>query len=166
MNVMSTLELERKFLVAELPDDLERYPNSRIVQGYLVIGADGAEVRVRRRDQQAFLTVKQGTGLVRREEEIDISGLQFDRLWPLTDGRRVEKTRHLISRPDGLVIELDVYEGALAGLLVAEVEFPSTAAAQRFTPPDWFAREVTDDDAYKNRRLAVDGLPVTDGRRP
>jgi CYTH domain-containing protein len=165
MNVMSSnLELERKFLVAELPDDLERYPHSRIVQGYLFIGADGAEVRVRRRDQNAFLTVKQGSGLVRREEEIDISGLQFDRLWPLTDGRRVEKTRHLISRPDGLVIELDVYEGALAGLFVAEVEFQSTAAAQRFTPPDWFVREVTDDDAYKNRRLAVDGLPATDGR--
>jgi CYTH domain-containing protein len=156
---MSALELERKFVLDTLPDDLEAFPRSRIVQGYLVVGPDGSEVRVRRRDARALLTVKQGTGLVRREEEVDISQLQFDRLWPLTEGRRVEKTRYAIARPGGLVIEVDVYEGALSGLLVAEVEFTSTAAAERFMPPPWFGREVTEDDAYKNRRLAIDGRP-------
>jgi len=153
------LELERKFLVAEPPDDLERYRSSRISQGYVVIAPDGAEVRVRGRGERYFLTVKQGSGLVRREEEIDITRAQFEHLWPLTDGRRIEKTRYEIPHSSGLVIELDVYEGALAGLLTAEVEFPSAAGAERFAPPPWFEREVTRDDAYKNQRLAVDGLP-------
>ncbi len=154
-----TLELERKFLVPEAPDDLERHPADRILQGYLVLGEDGAEVRVRRRGERMWLTVKQGRGIVRREEEVEITRGQFDRLWPLTEGRRIEKTRYLIALPNGLTIELDVYEGPLLGLQTAEVEFPSAAAAGRFKPPPWFGPEVTNDDAYKNRRLATTGLP-------
>jgi len=156
---MNGLELERKFLVGERPNDLERYRSSRIIQGYLVVGADDSEVRVRRRGERSFLTVKRGSGLIRREEEIEITRVQFDRLWPLTEGRRVEKTRYELPQPSGLVIELDVYEGALAGLLTAEVEFQTAAGAQRFAPPAWFGPDVTNDDAYKNRRLAIDGLP-------
>jgi adenylate cyclase len=157
---MSALELERKFLVAERPADLERRPSSRILQGYLVISADGAEARVRRRDGDTSLTIKQGRGMIRREEEIDLARGQFDRLWPLTEGRRVEKTRYEIQLPNALTVELDVYEGALSGLVIAEVEFTSQAAADRFVPPAWFGAEVTHNDAYKNRRLATDGIPA------
>ena len=70
---MNGLELERKFLVGERPNDLERYRSSRIIQGYLVVGADDSEVRVRRRGERSFLTVKRGSGLIRREEEIEIT---------------------------------------------------------------------------------------------
>jgi CYTH domain-containing protein len=52
-----------------------------------------------------------------------------------------------------------VYSGALTGLMVAEVEFPSEEAARAFVPPAWFGREVTNDSRYKNRRLATEGLP-------
>jgi len=156
---MDGVERERKFLVAEPPSDLERQRSSRISQGYLAVGADGSEVRVRQRGERNTLTVKQGSGLVRREQEIDITRPQFERLWPLTEGRRIEKTRYEIPHPGGLVIELDVYEGELVGMLTAEVEFQSAAGAERFVPPPWFGLEVTHDDAYKNRRLAIDGLP-------
>ncbi len=160
---MSGVELERKFLVARLPAELERDAGSQISQGYLVIAEDGSEARVRRRGDRTVLTVKQGSGLVRREEEIEIPQAHFNRLWPLTEGRRIEKRRHEIALDGGLVLELDVYEGALRGLLVAEVEFPSIAAAERFVAPDWLGLEVTDDDAYKNRRLATAGLPAGQG---
>ncbi|MGB0095307.1 MAG: CYTH domain-containing protein [Solirubrobacteraceae bacterium] len=156
---MDALELERKFLVTTPPADLERHPASRILQGYLVIAEDGSEVRVRRRAGRTWLTVKRGRGLVRREEEVEITAAQFDRLWPLTEARRIEKIRYEIDLANGPVIELDVYEGALSGLLVAEVEFPSVAAAGRFVPPSWFGEDVTNDDAYKNRQLALDGPP-------
>lgn len=156
---MSGAEIERKFLVAAPPAGLDRAAGSDISQAYLVIGQDGSEVRVRRRGDRTVLTVKQGSGLVRREEEIEISPADFDRLWPLTEGRRIEKRRHELPLDCGLVLELDIYEGGLRGLVVAEVEFPSVAAAERFIAPDWLGPEVTDDDAYKNRRLATDGLP-------
>ena len=153
------IEIERKFLVAEPPSDLERWPSTAIEQGYLAITDDRPEVRVRRRGGRAFLTVKAGAGRVRVEEEIEIEPDRFERLWPLTEGLRIEKTRYEIEADGGLVIELDVYTGDLAGLVVAEVEFDSETAAEAFAPPEWFGADVTEDVRYKNQRLARDGAP-------
>ena len=154
------IEIERKFLVAERPSDLERWPSSAIAQGYLTVDQDGPEVRVRRRGDQAYLTVKAGRGRVRVEEEIEIESDRFERLWPLTEGRRIEKTRYEIDAGDGdLVIELDVYTGDLDGLVTAEVEFDSEDAADAFEPPGWLGEDVTEDLRYKNQRLAREGAP-------
>jgi CYTH domain-containing protein len=114
---------------------------------------------VRRRRGEAALTIKSGGGRVRAEEELAIETDRFERLWPLTEGRRIEKTRYEIAA-DGATIELDVYAGALDGLVVAEVEFDGEDAADAFEPPDWFGAEVTDDARYKNQRLACDGAPA------
>ena len=159
------VEIERKFLVAEPPPDLDRWPATRIEQGYIAIAGDGTEVRVRRRDHDAVLTVKGGGGRSRLEEEIEIDAERFARLWPLTEGRRLEKTRHLIPAGGGLNIELDVYSGALTGLSVAEVEFASEEEADAFEPPAWFGAEVTDDARFKNQRLASEGAPASEDRR-
>jgi adenylate cyclase len=152
-------EIERKFLAPDPPDDLRRWPSTRIEQGYLAVGDDGTEVRVRRRDGHASLTVKGGRGRTRTEEEIAIDAGRFERLWPLTDGRRIEKTRYVIPAAGDLELEVDVYTGALAGLTVVEVEFAGEEEADAFEPPDWFGREVTGDARFKNQRLACDGAP-------
>jgi adenylate cyclase len=123
------------------------------------VASDGTEVRVRRRDANAWLTVKSGGGRARVEEEIEIDGERFERLWPLTEGRRIEKTRYEIPVGDELVIELDVYAGDLDGLVIAEVEFDSEQAAEGFAAPDWLGPDVTEDVRYKNQRLARDGAP-------
>jgi adenylate cyclase len=157
------VEIERKFLVPELPQDLERWPATRIEQGYLAIGDDGTEVRVRRRDGDAVLTVKGTGGRSRIEEEFGIDDERFVRLWPLTEGRRLEKTRHVIAAGEGLNIEVDVYSGALSGLAVAEVEFGTEDAADAFEPPAWFGHEVTDDARFKNQRLVSEGAPTDAG---
>jgi adenylate cyclase len=153
------VEIERKFLVPELPPALEQSQATRIEQGYLAIASDGTEVRVRRRDGETLLTVKGGAGRSRTEEEIVIDAGRFARLWPLTEGRRLEKTRYLIPAED-LNIELDVFSGALTGLVVAEVEFASEEAADVFEPPAWFGAEVTDDARFKNQCLASEGAPT------
>lgn len=156
------MEIERKFLVErreDLPPDLDRHVREHIDQGYLALD-DAAEVRVRRRGTRAFLTVKSTGGRTRVEEELEIDDGRFGRLWPLTEGRRVRKTRTLLPAAGGLTIELDVYADALEGLVVAEVEFDSEQAADAFEPPAWLGREVTDDPRYKNRSLALDGRPA------
>jgi CYTH domain-containing protein len=153
------IEIERKFLVAQRPSDLERFPSTAIEQGYLAIAQAGPEVRVRRRAGRTWLTVKAGGGRVRVEEEIEIEGDRFERLWPLTEGHRIEKTRYEIPADDGLVIELDVYTGDLDGLVTAEVEFGSEEAADAFVAPAWLGPDITEDVRYKNQRLAVDGAP-------
>ena len=88
---------------------------------------------------------------------------RFETLWALTDGRRVSKTRHLIPLDDGLTAELDVYAGALEGLLTAEIEFPTLEASEAFTPPAWLGREVTGDKRFAAQSLALHGRPQ-DGR--
>jgi CYTH domain-containing protein len=155
-------EIERKFLVTALPDGLGE--GDTIDQGYLAIAPDGVETRIRRRAGAATLTVKSGPAMIRVEEEIPLETARFDALWPLTEGRRLEKVRHLIRLERGLTAELDVYGGALAGLLTAEIEFPSEAAARDFSPPPWLGEEVTGDATYANQNLAT--LSAAPGRRP
>jgi len=98
------------------------------------------------------------------EEEIPIEPERFDALWPLTEGRRVEKVRHLVALEGGLTAEVDVYAGPLDGLLTAEIEFPSETAARTFSPPPWLGEEVTGDATYANQNLAM--LRSAPGRPP
>ncbi len=153
-------EIERKFLLDVLPNHISTYQCFHIEQGYISVALDGTEVRVRRKDTQCFLTVKKGNGGVREETEIEISASQFVALWPLTEGRRIEKNRYSFAAG----IEVDVYQGTLAPLIVAEIEFDSLEGSKTYKVPPWFGKEVTDDNAYKNRTLALYGLPNGRGR--
>jgi len=154
------LEIERKFLVEHVPPGLVFDSEEEIAQGYLAVGED--QVRLRRRGDRHLLTVKRGSGLQREEVEVPIPRESFDELWPLTDGRRLEKTRSTTAVEAG-TIEIDVYHPPLEELVTAEIEFADADAARAFQPPDWFARELTDDDRYSNERLATEGLPATEG---
>jgi adenylate cyclase len=153
------VEIERKFRLDGEPEWLGHCDATRIEQGYVAIeGGGGAEVRLRRRDGERVLTVKCGSGRTRTEEEIELEAEQFDALWRLTEGRRVEKVRYIVPTETG-EIEVDVFEGALAGMITAEMEFDSEAASNAFEPADWLGAEVTGDERYANETLAVHGLP-------
>ena len=151
------MEVERKFLVPD-PPDLDRTEWDEIEQGYLAIGA-GGEVRLRRKAERRLLTAKRGSGLSREEAEVELDRAGFDELWPLTEGRRLRKRRHLIPHGE-LEIEVDVYEGDLEGLVVAEIEFASEEEARAFEPPGWIGQEVTGDERYLNETLATRGRPT------
>lgn len=149
------IERERRFLVREVPEALP--DGSRIVQGYLMTMP--AAVRVRRRDTACTLTIKTGTGLARTEIERSITDDEFDALWDVANDLRIEKHRHLIPLADGLIAELDLFAGPLAGRRLVEVEFDTDDDAAAFEPPAWFGREVTDDGRYTNAALARAGWP-------
>jgi adenylate cyclase len=156
---MGDIEVERKFLISERPPDLGEHPSRRIDQGYVAVGEDGVEVRVRRIGSETVLTVKSAPGLVRVEEEFAIEEPRFDSLWRLTDGRRLVKTRYLVPLADGLMAEVDEYAEALSGLMTAEVEFSSVEASEAFRAPAWLGEEVTGDERYAARSLAMEGRP-------
>jgi len=151
-------EIERKFLLQEPPHWPPSRSRIRIEQGYVVVG-DEVEVRLRRAGEKRLLTVKHGRGEVREEIEIDLGESQFEGLWSLTDSRRLRKTRHLVPLGSGLDAEVDVYEDDLEGLVTAEVEFGSEAQSGSFQAPAWLGAEVTGDDRYANRSLALHGFP-------
>lgn len=153
-------EIERKFLVdikllEGNPDD---YEHVTIRQGYLVIGEDGSEARVRDKAGKYSLTVKTRGDLVRGEWETELTEDQFETLWPATEGKRVEKTRFKIPYGEH-VIELDIYEGDLEGLVSAEIEFEDVHAAEEFEPPVWLRKDVTQESGFKNQNLACKGAP-------
>jgi CYTH domain-containing protein len=148
------IERERKFLVGSLPADIG--PAVKIRQGYLAIDGE-VEVRIRDAGGDHVLTIKGGRGRDRTEVENPLDEEQFDALWPLTTGRRLEKGRHRVRLGDGLTAEVDLYRGRLQGLLVVEVELPPDQDPDTFIPPDWFGRELTDDPRYSNAALASAG---------
>ena len=146
-------EIERKFLVRKLPDDLTAFPSSEISQGYLVSLDDGLQVRLRSKDEKRTLTYKRGLGNVREEREVVLTPEQFATLWPATEGKRLSKTRYEI--PFGeRIVEIDIYRGEHDGLVVAEVEFDDEESALSFQPPDWLGDDVTGDPRYSNQLLA------------
>jgi adenylate cyclase len=155
---IASQEIERKWLIqGELPD-LREIKGKEVIQGYIAVTSDGTEVRVRQKGDKYFQTIKSDGGLVRGEIEVELSKDQFDTLWQATEGRRLEKTRYELDY-HGAKIELDVYKGALLGLVVVEVEFASVRDSETFIRPLWFGKEVTDNKGFKNKNLALHGIP-------
>ena len=143
-------EIERKLLVK---GDFEPYATTsyRIEQGYIVGSAD-LTVRVRIRDEEAFLTIKGRS---------DIAGLERDEWeWPIgVDEARsllrfsagaIEKTRYIIPY-QGHTFEVDRFYGANEGLVMAEVELSSRD--EEFARPEWLGEEVTGDVRYYTSQL-------------
>ena len=152
------MEIERKYLVNEIPFQLEDYPSHFIEQGYLNVQP---VVRVRREDSTFYLTYK-GKGLLMREEyNLPLTEEAYQHLIAKADGLIITKRRYLIPYQN-YTIELDVFLDALAPLVFAEVEFPTEQEALAFVPPAWFGKDVTMDGAYQNSALsqqAPDSLP-------
>lgn len=155
---MAHLEIEKKFLVPSVPSDIHHFEMTEIDQGYLAITEDDCEVRIRKKGNRFFQTAKQGRGIQRTEVEIELSLQQFQALWPLTENRRICKKRYYIPAA-GHMCELDIFCDRLEGLVIVEVEFANFDESHRFEPPAWFGREVTTDERYKNKNLAVFGMP-------
>lgn len=150
-------EIERKFLVADLPD-LTTVWVEPIHQGYLTTPGDSVEIRIRQKGVYNYITMKSGSGLARVEHEAQIAALAFSRLWSATAVRRIEKTRWIAHLTNHRTFELDVFEGTLSGLKLVEVEFSEPSAAQAFSPPSWFRREVRENERFSNAFLALHGM--------
>ena len=121
------MEIERKFLIKSLPDDLNHYPCDTLTQAYI---STEPVIRVRPLSEESF------THLLTKK-----------------DGISIEKKRYKI--PDTpYLIELDVFEGDYSGFCMAEVEFPDIEHANAYTAPSWFGPEVTMDSRFHNSSLS------------
>lgn len=150
---MSGMEIERKFLVkkAGAPWRALASSRSRIKQGYM--DCNGATVRVRLRDEKAYLTIKGPSkdGIGRYEFEKEITKEEALNLLMLCRGGMIDKTRYLVEMHDRHVFEVDEFHGDNDGLIVAEVELAS--ADEPFEKPDFIDTEVTGDRKYYNSHL-------------
>ncbi|MEQ1951265.1 CYTH domain-containing protein [Mesorhizobium yinganensis] len=149
-------EIERKFL---LKDDSWRNlaePSRAFRQFYLAVGPERS-VRVRIiGDSSARLTVKFGTTPVRDEFEYPIPISDAREMQDFAIGTIIVKQRYIV-RHGGYGYEIDVFSGALEGLVVAELETPDTVGDDCL--PSWLGPEVTGDSRYSNVVLALSGRP-------
>lgn len=144
------MEIERKFLIEKDAFDYKKYPYQELVQGYL---NTAPVVRVRREGDEYYLTYK-GSGLMIREEHnLPLTKEAFEHLIKKADGNIIKKKRFFVPLGD-LTVELDEFAPPFAPLLMAEVEFATKEAAENFTPPVWFGKEVTNDPEYHNSNMA------------
>ncbi len=150
------MEIERKFLTKEIPFDITAYPCKEITQAYISFSPT---IRIRKSDADYYLTVKGKGHLAREEFELPIKKEEYTRLLLKTEGTPVCKKRYFVPLAEGLTAEVDLYEGALHGLMTTEVEFPSLAMAEVFAAPAWFGRDVSREKVYKNTSLSLYGLP-------
>lgn len=145
------MEIERKYLISEPPMELSNYNCHKIEQAYL---NTRPVVRVRRQDDTFYLTYKGGGMMIREEYNLPLNEGSYDHLLAKADGNVITKTRYLIPLENNLTCELDVFEGAFKGLIMAEVEFPDEQTAMAFTPPAWFIKEVTTDPRFHNSYMS------------
>ncbi|MEY2702702.1 MAG: hypothetical protein RLY43_1338 [Bacteroidota bacterium] len=146
-------EIERKFLVTSLAGISEAYAEAKIAQGYLNRNPERT-VRVRIKNDKGYLTIKgksDATGTTRFEWEKEIQLHEAEALLLLCEKGVIEKTRYAIQKGKH-VFELDVFEGANKGLIVAEIEL--TTADENFEKPSWLGEEVTHDERYYNAYLS------------
>lgn len=150
-------EIERKFLVRDERWRNEADGGTKLLQAYVAV-MDDRNVRIRLyEDGRAKLTMKAGrSGMTREEVEFAVPEHQAREMLSLAIGNVIEKVRYLVSYK-GFVWEIDVYEGELAGLVVAEVEMNSEDDHPAIPP--WVGHELTGDPAYSNQSLAFYGLP-------
>ena len=145
------LEIERKFVVRD-PGVIRGHLGARIVQGYIV--DEPMTVRVRIREAESFLTLKTRVSEIAHEEyEFPIPMHHARELLARHCGDRViEKTRYRIPH-DEVVVEVDVFAGRHAGLMVAEIELDHPGQQVRL--PEWLGAEITSDHRFSNSALAM-----------
>lgn len=161
---MST-EIERKFLVKKFnPEDFEISQIYKLTQHYIMDSSP--EMRIRRKTTTKgklecdplsvhFFAYKSDGTISRDEHEFMISENEYHNIFNcfLDRIKSISKIRYVLM-VNNAKVEVDVYEGALSGLITAEVEFISMEHAQEFVIPDWFSDEVTYDKRFKNKNLA------------
>ena len=157
------MEIERKFTIKKLPDNLNQYKKKEIEQAYL---CSKPTIRIRKSNEKYILTYKSRQGLdlpesvtarTCEEVELPLTKKAYEHLKEKSDGNVISKTRYLIPIDNTHKIELDVFHGYLEGLVFAEVEFASEEEYAAYQMPDWFLEDVTFDKRYRNSFLATFG---------
>lgn len=158
------MEIERKFTLKKIPENLEKYPCKCIEQAYL---NTSPVIRIRKSDKSYYLTYK-GNGLISREEyNLPLDQKSYEHMLTKADGNIISKKRYLIPLENpkftddylpatnpNLIIELDVFNPPFAPLVIAEVEFSSIEMANAFIPPEWFDEDVSMNTEYHNSNMS------------
>lgn len=148
-------EIERKFIVSEIPKDIIPFEKKYVFQNYLSV-KDKEEIRIRMQVEDGIkkydITYKNGSGMVRDESKFRIGESIYYDLSEKIKEKPVKKYRQFY-QINSQQIMVDTYLETKEPLIIAEIEFESEEDAEKFNPPNWFIKEVTYDDDFKNKNI-------------
>ena len=156
------MEIERKFLIRQMPENWQALPHHEIEQAYL---CTNPVVRIRRQDASYYLTYKGKGKMAREEYNLPLTPEGYAHLLKKADDHVIRKTRYLIpmeteTNSQKLIGEIDIFHDQLEGLVFMEIEFSSIEEALAYQPPAWVGEDVTENPFYHNSRLSkLDSLP-------
>lgn len=152
------MEIERKFKVLKLPNNIEKYEKTEIEQGYLCIKPT---VRIRKNDDIYTLNYKwkdknivEQNAIQNIEYEMPLTKENYEHLFSKVDNNMIIKTRYKIPIKNKLIAEVDVFHGKLEGLVFSEVEFKNLNDSENFKKPEWMGEDISFDKRYDNTVLS------------
>jgi CYTH domain-containing protein len=148
------IEIERTFLVRELPPDLKDCKSVEIVDIYIPGSAEHPKIRIRRTGNVYELTKKEPVGedaSHQTEHTISLTKEEFEELSKL-NGKRLRKIRYYYPF-EGRIAEIDVFQEELSGLVVADFEFKTREERDSFNPPGFCLADITQESFIAGGRL-------------
>jgi CYTH domain-containing protein len=143
------MEIERKWLVKDMPD-LSKISGT-LFERYFVFINDGTEIRVQKNGEiYEFERTVKTSQLSNEKEVLEITAAEFNYFKSLTNRAVIRDCYILDTKP---AIEVKIYHEVYEGLVRAEVEFATEAAAKAYISPDWFGVEITDNELGMDRKL-------------
>lgn len=153
---MIQTEIETTYLAHSLPAAIKGLEGRTIIDTYFPANVAHPHLRIRQKGSSYTLTKKTqvtpGDASTQTEENIDLTKEEFEAL-NAGNGKTVAKIRY--EMPIGeYTAEIDVFTGDLEGLVLIDVEFPSTEARDAFVKPDFCGQDVTQEDFIAGGMLA------------
>ena len=143
------IELERTFLAKYLPEDLESCQSKNMHDSFIPKEARHPVLRIRKNGEKFNITRKypktEDDMSVMIEETINLSEEEYKSMQQI-DGKEHQKIRYQYPTENAKVCEIDVYQGALKGIVLVDFEFNTIEEKDNFTHPDFCLVEVTGDE--------------------
>lgn len=158
------IEIEKKYKVLRLPENLENYEHIEIEQSYLNKGGSPIRLRKFKKDNKIKCIFSKKARSKEGcfeciEHNIELPENIYQELITAKEGRTLLKTRYKIPLNQGLIVDLDVFHGFFEGVCIAEIEYSSVEQANSYKIPDWL-EELTDFENMSNGYMATKAISI------
>ena len=161
------IEIEKKYKVKKLPDNLEKFEHFTIEQSYLNKG--GAPIRLRKfiKDNQIQCIFskkvrKDNNSIEKIEYNIELSEELYQEFLKAKEGRTIIKTRYKIHLEDGVEMDLDIFHDFFEGMCIAEIEYKSISHMNNFKNLEWLEEIEEDSEKMSNLYMATKATDINE----
>ena len=165
---MQGIEIEKKYKINKIPENIEKYKKIEIEQAYLNYSSKPT-IRIRKYNYDKYIL----SCKARREEykdnlsicdevELSLSQEAYENLKQKCDGKTIYKTRYIIPLEDDLNAEVDMFHDFFEGVCFAEIEFKSEEQANKYVVPNWIGEDISSEKRVKNSYMAIKAKDISE----